>query len=177
MSVTMAGFPNTSPIIRLALLRPTPGNFKVHQNHPVRYHHRHPQHPHAGADISGFAFAETAGTHDFFDFFHGCICQSIDIRKFFIQFRYDHVYAGIGTLCGQTDTDKKLPGFVVIQTAGGIRVCLFQTADDFQCQFFLFSVCIFPVLSFRICFILQYFLRIINDNFWVFFRHVHKNVL
>jgi hypothetical protein len=31
---------------------------------------------------------------------------------------------------------EKLPGFVVIQTAGGIRVRLFQTADDFQRQFF-----------------------------------------
>ena len=28
VSVRLAGFPNTSPIIRLALLRPTPGNFK-----------------------------------------------------------------------------------------------------------------------------------------------------
>ena len=41
VSVTMAGFPKTSPMIRLALLRPTPGSFKRRSKSSGLFPHTH----------------------------------------------------------------------------------------------------------------------------------------
>jgi endonuclease-3 len=86
---------------------------------------------HAGTDISGFAVTQATGLYNCLDLFHRSLCQGIHIRELLIQlFHYD-IYPGIGTLSCQADTDKQFPCLIVIQSASGIRVFLFQTFYNF----------------------------------------------
>ena len=81
--------------------------------------------------------AQAAGLDDGFNFFRLRSCQCGDAGVLGKQIFHHDVDPCIGALCGQPDTDQKLPRMVVIQRAGSIGVFLFQPGDDFQRKGFL----------------------------------------
>ena len=144
-----------------------------------------PQHLHTGRDIPGFGVAQAAGLDDGFNFFRLRSCQCGDAGVLGKQIFHHDVDPCIGALCGQPDTDQKLPRMVVIQRAGSIRVFLFQPGDDFQRKGFLgrkvfrggwFPGHIAPLDSSKMCFYDNMFCKDCK-SFGDYLRIIFRNCL
>ena len=64
------------------------------------------QDAHAGADVTGFAAAESAGTDDLFNLFRLRGSECSDVGEFFIEKGCDLVDAGVGTLGSQANAHQ-----------------------------------------------------------------------
>ena len=93
-----------------------------------------PQYPHTGRDIPGLAAAQPTGLDNGFNLLGLCRSQCCYIGIFCKQVLYHNVHPGIGALGRQPDADQQLPGVVIIQRAGCIRIFCFQPVDDLERQ-------------------------------------------
>ena len=100
VSVTTAGFPYTSPKIKLAVFLPTPGRERrssilsgtIPLNSSFSFSHC--------KNIACLCFKQTAGTNIFCNFFFRAVNKIVYCWKTFKQCRRYHIHSGIRTLCG-----------------------------------------------------------------------------
>lgn len=104
VSVTMAGLPYTSPIIRLALFLPSSRQLQQ-IGHIVRHKTAKiiAKHSHAGTYITCLTLSQAAWTYNFFYVGNISIGESLDGRIFFEQIHHDYIYAGISALGCEPD--------------------------------------------------------------------------
>ena len=142
VSVTIAGLPKTSPMIRLALLRPTPGSFKSASKCRDVVIILFMKDSHTCTDVPGFASAKSTRPDDLLDLLRLCSRQRCHIRILRIKLLYNYVNSCICTLRCKTDTHKQFPCLIIIQCTACIRIFFFSAGRSLPV----------PVLSFVIIF-------------------------